>query len=147
MRTHWDTLLKFGKVSTNSTCATHVHISPKAKLGSEEKLKWTKEQLRGVARAVLYFDKAFDAILAPSRLGHYRTYSNKAKNKKLKDRNFEECCQLLQNAEIEDLLSLMQPSESEQDDGIPYVRWYRWNFEHTQDKGIGTIGTSFGSRL
>lgn len=157
MKTHWATLLAFGGVDIDDTCATHVHISRKAKSGSKEELDWTKEELRRVAQAVLYFDKAFDAILAPSRREHSQTKSNKAKNKKLKDRSFTECCKLIQSADIDHLVSLMQPSDSVQFDDITWSRFYRWNFENTKKgdahgkidgkRRIGTIGASQTSKL
>lgn len=154
VKTHWATLLDIGTVQVNTSCATHVHISRKAKSGPKKELNWTMTELRNIAQAVLYFDKAFDAILAPSRRGasgFNRTRSNKANNQKLRNLGFEECCELLQIADLNRLVSLMQPLESAQSDDTKYERFYGWNFENTKEgdvdgnidgkKRIGTIGT------
>ena len=156
MKTHWATLLDIGRVNINNSCATHVHISRKAKSDPKKELDWTKEELDRVAQAVLYFDKAFDAILAPSRRGDFKTKSNRANNKKLGNRGFAECCKLIQSADLDHLVSLMQPPESVQSDATNWDRFYRWNFENTKEgdsdgnidgkRRIGTIGTSFGSK-
>ena len=156
VKTHWATLLEIGRVNVNNSCATHVHISRKAKSGPKKELDWTTEELRRVAQAVLYFDKAFDAILAPSRRGDFKTRSNRANNKKLGNRGFGECCKLIQNADLDHLVSLMQPKDSVQSDNISWDRFYRWNFENTKKgdvdgnidgkRRIGTIGMSFGPK-
>lgn len=139
VRDHWNKLLQFGKVYIDNDCATHVHVSPRV-----EK-QWSLEQLKQVAQAVLYFEEAFKAILAPSRRKHDHTKFNKADNGKLDKLGFGECCKLVQKCTDADHLALlMQPSES----NFPHVdRHYAWNFENTtkgEDK-IGTIGTFHGS--
>lgn len=132
VKNHWDALLLLGNVSIDDMCATHVHVSPKAEAG------WTLKQLQQIAQAVLYFETAFHAIWAPSRRSHDFTRKNKAGNKKLKNLNFGECCELIEACSNNNKLStLMQET-----------RDYVWNFENTrEDKRdrIGTVGELYGS--
>lgn len=144
VKTHWHTLLQFGKVDIDGDCATHVHVSPKLEGG------WSLVQLKQVAQAVLCFEDAFHAIWAPSRREHYFTKSNKANNSKLKDLEFGDCCKLVQECVDTDHLALLiQPNDHEKSKNAPPDRAYAWNFENTIEKPehpkIGTIGASHSS--
>ena len=122
-------LLLIGEVEVDKMCATHIHVSPK-----KEKA-WSLEQLKQVAKAIIYFDEAFKAIWAPSRRDHGLTQSNKSDNHKLKNHDFAACCKFIDNcAKKPDLIKLMQQT-----------RDYAWNFENTAEGGIGTIGASHDS--
>ena len=130
-------LLLIGEVEVDKMCATHVHVSPK-----KEKF-WSLEQLKQVAKAIIYFDEAFKVIWAPSRRKHGLTQSSKSDNYKLKDLGFAECCEHIDNcANICDLINLMQSGKSETPQR---TRDYAWNFENTAQGGIGTIGASHDS--
>lgn len=146
MRNHWYRLRKLVEPYVDEGCATHVHISPKAQSGSQA--KWSMDQLKNVAQAVVYFEKAFDDVVAPSRRDHEMTRRNKAANHQLKALGFAECCKRIQACADEDhLVHLLQPSENHagyQD--LSSDRNYRWNFDNTKkDKKdgkdrYGTIG-------
>lgn len=141
MQAHWNTLLLFGKADIDDNCATHVHVSPKVEGG------WSLVQLKQVAQAVLYFEKPFQGIWAPSRREHYFTKSNKADNSKLKDQSFGECCRYVQECvDTDHLALLMQPNDHKKSKNAPPDRAYAWNFENTVEKPehpkIGTIGAS-----
>ena len=139
MKNHWAKLLDFGKVRIDNECATHVHISPE--VGKE----WTLMQLKAVARAVLYFEEVFKAIVAPSRRKHKHTKFNKASNRRLQNADFELCCMLIgECVNVEELVSLMQPPDSVNINAGP-DRHYAWNFQNAMDGKLGTIGTSYGS--
>lgn len=149
MEDHWNTLSLLGEASVDALCATHVHISPKA--GT----RWNLDQLKQVAQAVIYFEEALKAILAPSRREHRLTKRNKANNRYLKDRGFGSCCELIQGRRnIDGLVSLLQPyqiASSQPKQDTPVNRAYAWNFENTkeskdeyQNPRIGTIGASYG---
>ena len=128
-------MLQIGEVEVDKGCATHVHVSPKQK-------SWSLDQLKQVAKAVIYFDDAFKIIWAPTRREHELTKSNKRNNYKLKDIEFAACCKLIQKcANKHELVNLMQSGESK---AAQQTRDYAWNFENTE-KAIGTIGASHGS--
>lgn len=142
VKNHWVTLLLHGKIAIDNMCATHVHVSPKAEV------RWSLKQLKQVAKAVLYFEKAFQAIWAPSRREHKFTRKNKAQNYKLEKLEFGECCKLIEACDdIDHLVALMQPPASSQyNDTLQSDRDYMWNFENTkEDKITGIIGASYGS--
>lgn len=137
VKEHWAALLRIGEVEVDKGCATHVHVSPR-----KEKV-WSLEQLKQVAKAIIYFDEAFKAIWAPSRREHDLTQSNKSENYKLKDLDFAACCECINNcASIRELINLMQSGQSE---AAQQSRDYAWNFENTAEGGIGTIGASHDS--
>ena len=131
---HWETLLQIVEVEINGGCATHVHVSPR----KEE--RWTLEQLKPIAKAVIYFNDAFKEIYAPSRRNHDFTYSNKDDNYKLKDQDFAECCKLIDNCASKDaIINLMQAGKTKADH---QSRYYAWNFENTEEGKKGSIGAS-----
>ena len=135
MKEHWAALLQIGEVEVDKGCATHVHVSPKRN-------SWSLDQLKQVAKAVIYFDDAFKIIWAPTRREHEFTKSNKRKNYKLKDLGYVACCERIEKcANKHELINLMQSGESE---AAQQTRDYAWNFENTE-KAIGTIGTSHSS--
>ena len=146
MGRHWATLLQIGEVEVDHMCATHVHISPK------EKEVWSLEQLKRIAKAVIYFDDPFKVISAPTRRDHDLTQSNKRKNYLLKDLDFGACCERIEKcANNLDLINLIQSGGLKADE---QTRDYAWNFENTDkkfakwgsgNKPIGTIGASHGS--
>ena len=135
VKEHWAALLQIGEVEVDKGCATHVHVSPKPE-------PWSLEQLKRMAKAVIYFDDAFKIIWAPTRREHELTKSNKRNNYKLKDLGFGACCERIEEcANKRGLISLMQSGESK---AAQQTRDYAWNFENTE-KAIGTIGASHGS--
>ena len=137
MKNHWATLLDFGEVRIDNGCATHVHISP------EVGKKWSLTQLKAVARAVLYFEEPFKAIVAPSRREHAHTKFNRANNRHFKNRHFknrhfknadfERCRTLIEECvNIEELICLMQPPDS-RNVNAPPDRHYAWNFQNAME--------------
>ena len=142
MNKHFATLLELAEVEVDEMCATHVHISPK----KEE--EWSLEQLKQVAKAIIYFNDAFKTIWAPSRRKHELTKSNKDDNHKLRTLKFAQCCELIDQCDTKrKLLNLMQAGESKH---APQTRDYAWNFENTvqmekEKKPIHTIGASHDS--
>ena len=129
--------MQIGEVEVDNGCATHVHVSPK-----KEKV-WSLQQLKQVAKAIIYFDGAFKKIWAPSRREHDLTQSNKRDNYKLKGLGFVEYCERIDNcASNRELINLMQAGQSKT---AQQTRDYAWNFENTAENGIGTIGASHDS--
>ena len=141
VKKHWDTLLQIGEVKVDNMCATHVHISPQWKV-------WSLEQLKQVAKAVVYFDDAFEVIYAPTRRDREVTKSNKSDNYILKGLDFGECCERIQRCDyIQNLVTMMQSVSP-----FTKTRDFAWNFMNTDmdfttsaDKPIGTIGASICS--
>lgn len=136
---HWKRLLELGQPSTNDFCATHVHISPKATKF------WSLDQLKNVAQAVVYFEEAFEVIIAPSRRTSRYSRSNKANNRKLKLLTFPACWEKIQACDdIDELTTLMQPLHYEPIEGLPdrAFRDFAWNFLLAKWDEIGTIGES-----
>ena len=148
IKDHWKLLLKFGIAHINHNCATHVHIWPKGKKD------WSLDQLKQIAKAVIYFEKAFEVISAPSRRNHDHTRHNKASNPELKDLEFAECCERIRKCTNNlELISTMQPGDSK-----AKAPTYAWNFMNTdrcfdediddpEDEPVGTIGASDNSWL
>ena len=133
VKEHWATLLQIGQVRVDKMCATHVHVSPK------RDPPWSISELKGVAKAIIYFEDAFNHIWAPSRREHALTKSNKRDNHKLKDLKFAECSKLIEACPSKrELINLMQAGETNK---ARQTRDYTWNFENTE-KAIGTIGAS-----
>ena len=138
---HWDTVSQILTLEIDEMCATHVHISPA--IGEQ----WTLEQLKQLAKAIIYFNDALKAIYAPSRRNHDLTHSNKKDNYKLKSRDVAESCELIDKCASKlDLLNLMQsPLFNIQ------TRDYAWNFENTvkkpgsKEKETGSVGASHDS--
>ncbi|KAF9642848.1 hypothetical protein BDM02DRAFT_3105159, partial [Thelephora ganbajun] len=56
----WDCVEPPCAVWTNDSCGTHVHVSPSN--------NYTLAQVKAVARAVLYFEPAINALVPPHRL-------------------------------------------------------------------------------
>ena len=145
VKDHWNTLSLLGKAFIDDFCATHVHVSPKA--GT----RWSLDQLKQIAQAVVYFEEAFKIIWTPSRREQILTKSNKTDNKNLNQLDFGNCCKRIRGCGNENnLVSLMQPFENASN---AVDRAYAWNFENTKtdkdEKGedrIGTIGGSHGSK-
>ena len=136
---HWKRLLELGQPSTNDFCATHVHISPKATKF------WSLDHLKSVAQAVVYFEEAFEVIIAPSRRTSRYSRSNKANNRKLQLLTFPACWEKIQACDdIDELTTLMQPLKYEPIEGLPdrAFRDFAWNFLLAKWDEIGTIGES-----
>ena len=130
LEVHWDTVSQILTLTIDDMCATHVHISPA--IGE----RWTLEQLKQLAKAIIYFNDALNAIYAPSRRNHDFTLSNKKDNYKLNKLEFPACCKLIDScASCPELTILMQTNSSK-----TQARDYAWNFENTAKEEIGTIG-------
>ena len=124
-------------VVINDGCATHVHVSPR----KEE--RWSLEQLKPIAKSIIYFDPAFMGVYAPSRRNHSLTQSNKKDNYKLKDRNYADCFKLIDGCKTKDQLIKLMQSVSQAN---PATRDYAWNLENTQEGKKGSIGASQDSQ-
>ena len=139
VRKVWNTLLQIAEVEINQMCATHVHVSPK-----ETKI-WDLDQLKKIAKAVVYFENAFDIISTPSRRAHRFTHTNKSGNIKLSSLTIEECCDKI--ARCKNALQLINIMQSSRDKPTP-SREFAWNFQNTALEGVrgepilGTIGVS-----
>ena len=136
---HWKRLLELGQPLTTDYCATHVHISPKATKF------WTLDELKNVAQAVVYFEEAFEVIIAPSRRTNAYSGSNKANNRKLKALTSAACWEKIQACgDIDELVVLMQPLNYEVTGYFsePVFRNFAWNFILAKRDHIGTIGNS-----
>ena len=137
VETHWEKLLQIVEVVINDGCATHVHVCPR----NEE--RWSLEQLKPIAKAIIYFDPGLMEIYAPSRREHMLTQSNKRENHKLKDLNYAECFKRIDNCTTKDQLFVLMQREFQAN---PPTRDYAWNFENTLEGRKGSIGASQDSQ-
>ena len=138
---HCDTVPKILTVTMDKMCALHVHVSPA--IGE----RWTLEQLKPLAKAIIYFDEALNGIYAPSRRKHKFTMSNKKHNHTLKDLDIEVCFESIDEcASKRALIKLMQTTLFE-----TQTRDFAWNFENTEKKDnskeepTGSVGASLDS--
>lgn len=141
----WKRLLEIGRFSTTNACATHVHISPQ-----NEGNSWSLDQLKGVAQAVVYFEQAFEVIVAPSRRGNSHVYRNKANNRFLQNLEFKDCCKSIQGcSDFDQLVLLIQPQPFKPEDGCADNprKSSAWNFMNTKKNEIGTIGKSHHNQV
>ena len=94
---------------------------------------------------MVYFEEAFEVIIAPSRRTNGYSRSNKANNRKLKLLTFPACWEKIQACDdIDELTTLMQPLSYELIEGLSdrAVRNFAWNFLPAKKEEIGTIGAS-----
>lgn len=50
-----------GGVSTNTTCGTHIHLSPRS-------ARWSLEDLKKLSCCILYFERAFEVLYPEARI-------------------------------------------------------------------------------
>lgn len=101
------------KIGSNTSCGTHIHISPG--LGD-----WSTGQLKSVCKAILYFESAFEVLVPESRRGNQWAKSNRFDNNSFFGRNSQQCFALIEACENPvQIADLMSPD-----------RYYAWNFDN-----------------
>ncbi|KAF2745039.1 hypothetical protein M011DRAFT_460517 [Sporormia fimetaria CBS 119925] len=66
LSTAWSQLKGFGPVAENPHCSTHVHLSPKPS-PARPNGTWELSDVQKIAKAVLYFERAVDAVMPARR--------------------------------------------------------------------------------
>ena len=89
-------------VESNSSCGTHVHVSP-----SDE---FDVMQVKAVACAALYFEEAINALAPVDRLGNEYCKSFSACNENFRGKMVAECVAKAENlSDIVSVVDLMNP--------------------------------------
>ncbi|KAI1834896.1 hypothetical protein DTO013E5_4712 [Penicillium roqueforti] len=113
------------KISTNPTCAVHVHISP------PQGNPWSLRTLKSISRHIFYFEPAILSIVPDHRRYNRYAASNYCDNSRLKGKTFRRCLALIErctnHVEIADLLN---------DGGR---RYFAWNLTNLYYGGKTTI--------
>jgi hypothetical protein len=142
-------LNKRGRVSTNTSCGTHVHLSP----GSE---RWSLEDLKKLSCCILYFERAFEAlypeaewpkIYAKEAQRNKRARHAKANwtdNKNLREKSYVESVEDIRGIKnVAKLIELMNPPDEYYEDPPLFCRRsFAWNFTNL---GPTTQGTESGT--
>jgi hypothetical protein len=148
----WWALDQRGGVSTNTTCGTHVHLSPKS-------TTWTLKDLQKLSCCILYFERAFEVLYPEARRECSAAHSrreiyaeNARKNKRAKhakanwvdNRKFG--AQYSNNVDlicgtknIVELIGLMNPLGQEYNRSDVFDRAFAWNFNNMKQGGTGTV--------
>ncbi|OBS22823.1 hypothetical protein FPOA_09148 [Fusarium poae] len=128
-REHIDTMWRFittnYRVSANSSCGTHVHLS---RAGG-----FTLDELKRVCQCIIHFELAFEGILPRDRLSNEYARSNWLDNPNFGHRNLsrKESIDVIQNASsMRELVLLMNPDHD---------KMFGWNFLYLLNSPHGTI--------
>ena len=116
----WDSLRFLCSIVPEQSCSTQVHISPD--------IDYTVVQLKAIARAVLYFEPAFNALAAPHRRGNTWCKSFYASHPEFKDTEHDPQLAIAKLDGVEekdDIIDLMNPDS----------KGYVWNFESLRRYG------------
>jgi hypothetical protein len=112
-------------VESNSSCGTHVHVSPSD--------KFDVKQVKAVACAALYFEEVINALVPVNRLGNEYCKSFSACNENFRGKTVAECIAEVENlSDIISVVNLMNPGRGND-------RYYTWNFTNLQQGGTLTI--------
>jgi Putative amidoligase enzyme len=142
-------------IPTNTTCGTHVHLSPRS-------ASWSLEDLQKLSCCVLYFERAFEVLYPeayrdpytlPDVISWRKVYTkNAGKNKRAKhakanwvdNRRFG--VQYATNVDlicgtkdIPALIGLMNPLQEDYNRKDQYDRTFAWNFKNLLSGGSGTV--------
>ncbi|CAG8081516.1 unnamed protein product [Penicillium salamii] len=113
------------EISTNPTCAVHVHISP------PEGNPWSLRTLKSICRHILHFEPAILAIVPDHRRHNRYAASNYCDNSLLKGKSYRGCLAAIErctnHVEVTDLLN---------DSGR---RYFAWNLTNLYYGGKSTI--------
>ncbi|KAF9644767.1 hypothetical protein BDM02DRAFT_3121354, partial [Thelephora ganbajun] len=112
-------------VGTNTSCGTHVHVSP-----SNE---YTSAQVKAIARAILYFEPAINALVPSHRLGNPFCKTLFASNRNFAGKNVEQAIAIVDKVDSSHptlVAELMNPDMD---------RYYAWNFTNLHDNDVLTI--------
>ena len=83
----WEVIHAACLIETNTWCGTHVHVSPDN--------DYTLDQMKSVARAVLYFESALNALVPADRLKSKFCKSFHASNPNFKGKTMDKCVALV----------------------------------------------------
>ena len=83
----WEVLSGFYIVGSNTTCSTHVHVSLLE--------GWQLEQVKRVARTVIYFESAVEILVPEHRRGNEYSKSNRLSNPKFAGCLVAECIEMI----------------------------------------------------
>lgn len=150
VRKIFDALKKRGRIDTNLSCGTHIHISPLSR-------KWKLLELQKLCCCILYFERAFEVLYPEARpqgnentkeqrVATYRTEARKywrtwyvranwTDNSRLNTMAYSNCVDLIMNKKtIDGLWYLMNPLDRGYID-----RNYAWNFANLREGEKGTV--------
>lgn len=135
----WGVLTGPFNTTTSNQCSTHIHTSPAD--GA-----WKNGELRNVAKAVVYFERAIDALMPPARRTNIWCQSNRY-NCTLRDYTMVEIFQRIDATQTaQDVAGLMCAfskhstlGKSKGADKDFVHNTFRWNFESLVLGSKGTI--------
>ena len=143
-----------GDISTNSTCGTHIHLSP-------ESGGWSLENLRKLSCCVLYFERAFEVLYPEATKDHHfsdqewrenyaentrkikraiHAKANRTDNYRFSDMYKDNVDLIYETRKIDDdLISLMNPINKKYKNCPTFDRAFAWNFTNLLSTKSGTI--------
>jgi len=128
----WTFLDSFARVEANSSCGTHIHVSPP--LGVD----WHIEYLRRIAKTLIHFEPAIEVLLPEHRRSNLWAKANRADHPQFKVRTVQQAWTRIDTCQdIPELVALINPKVRPTDED--YDRYYAWNFTNLLEGGIGTI--------
>lgn len=135
----WSVLSQKFNTSSTSQCSTHVHMSP-------AEGQWTLDQVKRIAKAVLYFERSIDSLLPPERRANIWCQSNRW-NATLKTQSMPTLFNWIDGAtSIPHVAFLMctYSKDSEYGKAMGYTQdfvyhVFRWNFSPLSQGQKGTI--------
>ena len=109
----WEVIQAACIVETNTWCGTHVHVSPDN--------EYTFDQVKSVARAVLYFESALNALVPADRLKSRFCKSFHASNPSFTGKSMQQCIALVDAAK--DTVAVIELMNNPD-------RCFIWNFQN-----------------
>ncbi|KAF9642998.1 hypothetical protein BDM02DRAFT_3123933 [Thelephora ganbajun] len=110
----WDRIATLCIIGTNNSCGTHVHVSTNN--------DYTSVQVKAIARPILYFESAINALVPSHRLGNEYCKSFFASNQEFKSKTIEQAVAIVDKVDESHpgmVADLMNPGTD---------RRYTWNF-------------------
>lgn len=123
----WQYLQENYHIDSNLRCSTHIHVSP------EPPYQYRIEDVHRIARSIIHFESAFEALMPDHRRGNAFAKSNWLDGEHLGQENLDrsDSINALDNApSIYAMVELMQ---------IPDQKYYCWNFQNLLHGDKATI--------
>ena len=111
----WETLLQHHKITADSNCGTHVHVSKRQQFGLGP--------LKRIAQCIIHFEPAIEAIVPPSRRGNQFARSNWLEGEKF-------ALKRISRTQAIELIGLMQQREDVRKSMCPRKngKYAAWSF-------------------
>ena len=111
-------------IETNHSCGFHVHLAPL-------EMAWDVDLLKPFCRAILYFERAFEALLPAHCRGNEYAKSLLADNERLNGKTLRQVFYALSQCKSNaDIVALMNCGRD---------RFFGWNFVNLLQGGIQTV--------